>query len=387
MKPKEFDELIRQKFDRNDFEYNPRNWDSLAEELDGRAKKRSLIMWWWMPLAGVAASVALAMGLTTFWQQPERGKVGIAAEHARKFNFKQSELVQTVEVPVAIEPEHKDVQYAKSENKQHTIKAANKEEDMAEHFGISLQNVISYTQISRTKKVELAKTAEVVIPKTKEKKKEATTTEVVYTTFKPEEVRKAPKLTINLSGGVSHGNQNSGFTAGATVRRMINDKVFVEGDVAFASSNNTQDIPDVKYVYGKPGLSKSTATDANKPTVVPQPIAVPYVRTASYNLSYALVSPSIGYKIIKKISIAAGPDFQQVLADNRPAPSTTDHGTLQQAPLFDIGFTGKTEYSITRGIKAGVSYRKGINNVLTPMGKFIDRDYLQFQVKCAIFNK
>jgi len=53
MKPKEFDELIRQKFDQNDFEYNPASWDRLEDQLDGRAKKRSIIMWWLMPVAGI----------------------------------------------------------------------------------------------------------------------------------------------------------------------------------------------------------------------------------------------------------------------------------------------------------------------------------------------
>ena len=40
------------------------------------------------------------------------------------------------------------------------------------------------------------------------------------------------------------------------------------------------------------------------------------------------------------------------------------------------------------GLRANeVLYRKGINNILTPMGKYIDRDYVQFQVRCTIFNK
>ncbi len=40
MKPREFDDLIRQKFDRSDFEYNPRSWDKLEDQLDGRLAHR-----------------------------------------------------------------------------------------------------------------------------------------------------------------------------------------------------------------------------------------------------------------------------------------------------------------------------------------------------------
>jgi hypothetical protein len=77
-----------------------------------------------------------------------------------------------------------------------------------------------------------------------------------------------------------------------------------------------------------------------------------------------------------------------MLADNRPVVSAAlDRDNIQSAPLLDIGLIAKTEYSVSRNVKAGLSYRKGMNNVLTLMDKYIDRDYLQFQVKCAVFNK
>jgi len=87
------------------------------------------------------------------------------------------------------------------------------------------------------------------------------------------------------------------------------------------------------------------------------------------------------------MSIAAGPDFQQMLVDNRPAASETDRGTIQVAPTFDVGFVGKTEYAVTQRVKAGVSYRKGINGVISMSDKYIDRDYIQFQMRCTIFNR
>jgi hypothetical protein len=60
---------------------------------------------------------------------------------------------------------------------------------------------------------------------------------------------------------------------------------------------------------------------------------------------------------------------------------------VEVMPLFDVGVVGKTEYALTKHVKAAVAYRKGINNVLTPMDKYIDRDYLQVQVRYSIFNR
>ena len=65
MKAREFDELVRQKFDQDDFAYNPAHWDQLAEELDGRKTKRRTLFMWWAPLIGVAASMAIALGAST----------------------------------------------------------------------------------------------------------------------------------------------------------------------------------------------------------------------------------------------------------------------------------------------------------------------------------
>jgi hypothetical protein len=110
-------------------------------------------------------------------------------------------------------------------------------------------------------------------------------------------------------------------------------------------------------------------------------------RNISYNLNYAQMSPSVGIKIIKRISIGAGPDFQQMIGGNRPAASPLDHGNIQEAPSFDVGMTAKTEYTVTKKIRAGVYYRKGINDLISPSDRYINRDYLQFQLKWVIFNK
>lgn len=389
MKPREFDELIRQKFDQNDFEYNPRNWERLEDQLEGRAKKRSIMMWWLMPLAGVAASVALALGISAMWRQAATGNAGVA-EFAQSFHYEHKQPLQDPQGAIqyatdAVMQKDKTIAH-KNKKAIHTLNAHNKDEE----FGINLQNALTFRQTKADKKFNLLLQEEKITKK--DKKKEVAVTPG-YNTFNQEVTKKAPKLTIFLSGGINQGNQNNGYVAGATIRRMVNDKVFIESDVAFASSNNTQTHTDMNpvNVYSKGPAAKTTETtgipDApQKPhlTYVPQAV------TDNYNLSYAQVSPSIGVQIIKRLSVAAGPDFQQALADKRPAPAPVANQPFENVavmPLFDVGFIGKTEYSVTKKVKAQVSYRKGINNILTPMDKFIDRDYLQVQVRWAIFNK
>jgi hypothetical protein len=414
MKPGEFDELFRQKFEQNDFAYNARNWDALSEQLDGRAKKRSMIMWLWLPASGMAASVALALGVTSMlnFGLPNTQNNSESYAHIGKFIEKNS-----TKNPVAMIPYTSPISISQESNK--VSKTNNKrttkqnEKYSGNNIGIKLQNVASNNYAVNSKNATGKGNAETTIypastipdiaitPKTEKKEIAA---KQVMRTFKQDiaTTKKPLNLSVILSGGINQGNQNSGYMAGATVRKMINDKVYVESDVAFATSANSQrtlymsyDNPGITSANGGQGSFASKPTAASKTTniesgtIAPDnsPIGVLKTQDISYNLYYAQITPGIGYKVMKRMSIGMGPDFQKMLVDNRPATSDVDRGNLQVAPSFDVGFVGKTEYALTQRVKAAISYRKGINGVINPSDKFIDRDYVQFQMRCTIFNR
>jgi len=389
MKPKEFDQLVRQKFDQNEFEYNPRNWDKLAEQMDGRAKKRSVLMWWLMPVAGVAASVALAMGVAPVMQQRTSNagnEVARVQQHQpvsrshKAAPAAQQAVAYTDAQPTAVASSHRHT-------KKETKTTANEE------FRISYNNAIGNVSKNNNKATVQAKKEEVA--KTDKKKNiDLAANEEVINTFTPANAPRVPRTSIILLGGVNSGSQGKGYSAGASIRRMVSDKVYIEGDIAFVNSTNVQAIGHVDNYSIAIGGGNPSTNNAAKTTDGPEtPVVKDYftprqVTNISYSQNYAQVTPCIGYKITKRASIGAGPDFQQALADNRPALDPTDPVAQKQAPLFDLGLVGKTEYAITKNLKAAVYYRKSINNVLSPgTDKYIDRNYLQFQVKCAIFNK
>ena len=408
MKPKEFDELIKQKFDRNDFAYNPENWDQLAEKLDGRDKKRSLIVWWWIPLAGMAASVALAFGVSSLLRLSAPVNIGGSIAHTQKSNSAQphSFLLEPGMAQNQMGTDDNSIVSGNSHkrninNNPHKKVAGNVPQTNPTYWTeVTLRNALGNTVVVNSKPFDLlSKDAATLVKKDKQ-----IGIDEPVTTFKPDdEVKKAPaKLSVILSGGVNHGNENSGYMAGATIRRMLNNgKMYIESDVAFASSSNTQMTEyAVPQAQAQPVAARTTAArlsqgarttsaspESNKALPAATETDIIEDKNVSYNLYYAQVSPSLGYKVIKKVSIGLGPDFQRMLVDNRPAPSTVDRDVVQVAPLFDIGFIGKTEYALTKKVKAGIYYRKGVNNLITPTDKYIDRDYLQFQVKYTIFNK
>ena len=427
MKPKEFDELIRQKFDQNDFAYKSGNWDSLAEKLEGSAKKRRVIMWWWIPLAGMAASVALAMGSTSLLQHgislPTNAKTELT--HIRK----SSQLAPKAASQTTIEiSSHKEIAYASANNnnsKENNKQDKNKQDkNVSEWFHVRLNQVSLQTAHEQNEGFSFLAGGTNNKVKAQTKKIDVAVKEG-YNTFKQEEetVKKIPTVSITLLGGYNSGGQNTGYTAGAAIRRMLSDKVYIESDVAFTSSSNSESIPNATYnpvsvgnggganisgartsgarttgtgITGARTTGSGTATinserdqnttSNNSNNIVWEPDVKNY--NENYNIYYAQVSPAIGFKIISRVSIAVGPDFQQMLVDKRPAiTDNVDRGNIQVAPGFDIGLMGKTEYALTKRIKAAVSYRRGVNNIFTLTDKYTDRDYMQFQVKYTVFNK
>ncbi len=385
MKPSEFDELVRQKFEQNDFEYNPQNWDLLTRKLEGNAKNRRISLMWWMPLVGVAASVTMAMGITTIIKNAAPESSEIKTE-VSKSETPQSENKKKTELPkLLVDSLNENTANIGIASKKETIIITKSDSNS---IGISMSaftNNYSFTNKKDQKKTFnnydlLAKKEDDNI---KKKIKEQACNKNY--TFKQEETAyKCPKASIIISGGYNYGNLNNGYMIGATARRMINDKVYVESDIAFTSSNNTQRNEYIVYTHGSAARGSSRIAYASDITNVN---GITKVSEQSYNLNYAQVTPSLGYKLMKRMNIGLGPDFQQMLVDNRPEPSKTYKGNIEVAPVFDIGFMAKSEYALSKKIKAAIYYREGINNIITPTNKFIDRNYVQCQIKWAVFNK
>ena len=420
MKPKEFDDLVKQKFEQNDFAYNPAHWDMLAEQMDGKTKKRNIMMWWWAPLAGMAASVALALGVSTVLKMGVPANEGVGMAHVKNIdqrgNAQPAAASYFAEIAQIEAPTEEDIVIPVTDDRQQPTPSAtrtkksntntrkrqpvnnrvavNSNEEDNDGFRIDIQSATGKTIVLNANTGAMKKSEE------EAKNKKLAVTGPIGTFMTEEEetpVKKNHRISVILSGGYNRGAQNTGYMAGATIRKMINDKVYIEGQVAIAGSNNTQSMSyketevirndNMAMNTGRQMNTGRTTKDLNKMPASPTTREVIKQKDVSYDLYYAQVSPSIGYNVMKRMSIGVGPDFQQALSDNRPAPSTAERGTIQVAPLFDIGFIGKTELSVTKKLRAGVYYRKGVNNIITPTGKFIDRDYLQFQVKYTILNK
>ena len=358
MKPKEFDVLVKQKFEENDFEYSPANWQRLEEELDGRGKKRHMFVGWLIPLMGVAASMALAFGVSMVWKGGNNSQ-----SYSQHLSMKVP-AKSTSSNPV-VSPEHIAVQQNPVANNNTTTVAAhstyarkapkNNAAEVLENTAAVLKEpttALASTQTLNSNTPNPVFTFNVADSLFNKKKKKPNTG-IAINTFR-NDIKLPPKL-------------DNGTTSSSYARSSVNGSGFAAKNT-LTSKNSSAGDPSTDVL---PGGSTGVIKVANR----------------QYNLYYAQVTPSIGYKIIKRMSIGIGPDFQKMLVDGRPQASTIDRGNIKEAPMFDVGLMGKTEFAFTKNIKAAVYYREGINDIVTPTNKYIDRSYLQLQLKCTILNK
>ncbi len=399
MKPREFDDLVRQKFDQGHFEYNPGNWERLETKMEGQPKKKSVVIWW-LPLMAIAAAVTVSMGFATYMKQAEPILPGLHDAVAASEHKKHADLPYKSAGIVTDEPVVADVPEDQASGTE-TLATANEKEsiknDDAPHIDPSYLMSDSHFGKSARKLAECAKELQHQVGLAKEnskgKRKVDPSVELVCGTFADETVAPNGKpATVSLSGGLNMGNKTSGFTLGATGRKMVGARVYVEGDIALISSNNTQKTAYVSdpgtYASAKMSSAgtRTTTGDGVLSSQAGATQGVVVVADKAFNMYYAQVTPTIGYQLAKRFSVGIGPDFQQALSDTRPTPSTLDRNNVQVAPMFDMGVMGKAELIMNDRFRAALLYREGMNNLVTPMNKYVERNYMQVQIKYTVFR-
>jgi hypothetical protein len=390
MKPEEFDKLLRQKFDDGSFEYNPENWGYLMNRLNEKPKK-NVVMLWWTPVIGIAASFSLSMGIAGFMKHM-RNPLPATSAHIVAHNRRENNASrQHGTLPIL-----RLVKHTAMKKKIPTDNSVVLSEHDESGLGIKICNIPTpdtkhFLTASQVGKNKCSKMPEDTAG-CKKRMKPLLHPQPLVTFKEPDaEVPSIPKNSILLGGGLSQGNSNSGFSIGASARHMITDKVYIESDIAFTTANNMQ---ATKYLDKSAGIesrlgASSSKTSEDVGNVAPILPTQGVIKTANqnYQMLFAQVTPTLGYKFASRFSAGVGPDFQQALADNRPALSTVDRENMAVAPLFDVGIMAKAEVNITTRLKAAFFYREGINNIITPMNKYTDRNYMQFTVRYAVYNK
>jgi hypothetical protein len=368
MKPKEFDELIRSKFDEGEFAYSPAQWGKLEERMDGKPGKRRGVIWLsltaFATVGSVAASLAMVFSVAAFLYQKETPVAMVQKPHADMTNVPAKPVqAYAYDVPAAtpVATEEKVAAVTNTKTIMPTVVVA------------------AATPVPQA-----------TLQETVKKVTEQETTNKPYYTFNtyevPEKADVNRKVVISVAGGFNYGSSISGYSIGATGKKMLGDRLYIEGDVAIVNSNASQ-----KNEYSVPVPARNVSTRTTSATggtgdVIPASSTGTVIQQTNNNAYYAQLTPTVGYRVYKSLSIGVGADMQKLLQDNKSADGTRTDGVKDIAP-YDFGFVAKTECALSKKVKAGIYYRQGVSNALMPGNNYLDRNYVQVQFKYTILNK
>jgi len=371
MNKNEFDRLLNEKFDQHEFAYNHAGWEKLASQLPAKRSAR-VLPFSWLKVTGVAAALAITLGgVALYYQSQSNPKEAIAVKGPTSQPIIPSSNQPTVE---SINTTDEEVLSAPSVNK--TSIAARPSRNQKEQ-PISEQNSTSptttNTELERNIEPNLAGMSEPILRQKSEavtllpekKSSPAFNDPFIDPVFEPK-TKSAEKTFFSLTGGMNYGSMNTGYTAGINAKQKLGKKVYLEGDLA---------------VLGNRAQQTFTQQQQQASLLMKAPIDY---RDA--NLVYVAFNPSIGYQLLKKVSVGVGADVQRMV-NGDDLLVQIDEETEKTIPGTDLGLTGKTEVSVSKRLKAGVLYREGINNFLNGGSKFFDRSYLQVQLKLTILDR
>ncbi|MGN6568463.1 MAG: hypothetical protein ACTHJ0_10945, partial [Flavipsychrobacter sp.] len=188
----------------------------------------------------------------------------------------------------------------------------------------------------------------------------------------------AAKMVLPVTGNIS----SSASATSVTSRASFSNKLYA---MPVAAGNNAAR----RYAGAKMASSGSSSSERIVETAPTPAAATVQEREVNYNLYYAQVTPTLGYNIHKKISVGVGADVQRLLLNETSTNSSSDASQVstREVPAFDLGLVGKAECALSSTIKAGVSYRQGMNNVIAPNANYLDRNYVQVQLKFLLLRK
>lgn len=402
MNDKDFDNLIREKFEKSSLKKSVDGWEQLSKRLPSKLHQQK----WLTPFRLVAALlllIGLSAGVLLFTKNdyPLSETIGIAPRlgssvavatqtpprinaavtnkpQNREINLKQSSRATSLTVIKPLRPllngksfgSFKDpvavVQYPAQLSDQTTNDRTYFLKNNSSAVTVpSDKLVFDKGPLKKTLSEEPTRNPFLSFVKPGESANTATSTIAAN----------SQNTSIDINGGMNYGRLNTGYSVGVSASHSFKNRLFIEGAVAFLYNNQAPDISN----YPGP------ATTPSRPSsFVSNSATSPSLQTIP-SFYYLQINPSIGYKVNKVLSVSVGGDLQERIAD------MSQNGTAVVSPRFDpkiipqldLGYTGKATFSINPKIETAILFRNGLNNLLQSQSiyPYFNRQYFELQLK------
>lgn len=419
MDTNDFDVLLRKKFDQEELPFKAEAWEKMAAQLSVQKATRPRLIPIWKIASGVAASVAIAVvSVLLFRQSEQKAYVRTGETAAKAANTTvtanvaapapaapSAAIAKTVNTAAVASVAHITRAHAIVQYRQAAMQAA---ATPAQQPAATGEHLPVFAESSEQKQITAE---EVIVAKPQEKTKSANSSLLLSNgritdwenefSITDEQSASRAKSSFGLTGGVNYGSQNSGYMVGVNARRSLGERLFLEGAVALVNNNQMRNVSSTGTTLSTDNSPAAITTSNAAPpaSIKPSGAASMQVQnetqasstskgsvstttsTRKDNLYYLQVMPTVGYYLNKKISLGVGADVQRLLQDNEEL--NKEVATDKRLPATDLGMVGRIEYAVTPTVKAGLSYREGMNGLIDN-GQYMSRRYVQLQFSWSL---
>lgn len=388
----DFDNTLKQKIESEELAYNPAHWNQVAAQLPTannvvpfKSPKR-IIPW----AVGVAAALAIILS-TVILLNKNYDNAPVIADQNKNLPTKNGVSNEPINNAPAIQAPDTNTASVSNQNNLAIKKSGATPSNPSSKLPFSNQHNIISSQDNNAINTPLETNTPKVAAQDNHQPEQSvrispppSATDDRYANNYPPSIlalnnshQTEGRTSVGIGGGVNYGNFKTGVTFGISARQYIGKKVFVDGTVAMNVNQgnnmlNASQNTAASFVAGRPAGARGRPANATSD-----------VQKAK-DFYYIQFNPTIGLKLSKKLSAAAGPDFQQAMRDNATDKTIafSKDGNVKYIPDMDMGITGKLEYSVTPNIQTGVIYREGVNSIVDK--QYFNRRYVQVQLKYTI---
>lgn len=402
MSKNKFDDLLLRKFQEENFPYKKESWDKLAQllppgqQLSGQGlKNRQTQSGKWRVAVGIAAGIAILFSLLLVTGVLNRQAVNEASPVA-KISGPRDVRPETTEGQAPASRTRQALNPALSladEERAETVGPKRLEEGLKTPPATALLELPAKAGAVQSNAAEKTRPEPPVPARSIQQQEEASDAlaqsvsdldkQTYYNSLlpSPEVSAAAPpsRTIVSVGGGVNYGTLNTGYALGVSAKQKVGDRFFVEGSVGMIYNNNARNVADYNTISGFNAAARPSAANAmklNSPALSP-----------IENLYYFQVNPAVGYEIDEQFSVSIGGDLQHLITAHAESPKVQYSAEkVFIFPVLDFGLTGKTEFSISPEIQAGIIYREGLSAWLRsdPGTAYLNRRYIQVQFKYSL---
>lgn len=403
MNIKDFDAKIKEKLEKGGEVQSTPQWDNIAGKINTKKKKRVMLPWLWTVAAALIAFAIWNFGVKNKFKN-SHDIIENPTLSLDQNNIQKEETLKNQEFQ---QEEEKAIQLLENKNTESNTNQTTHKNSFVKH-SFKNNNSSDYPLQSSEEKLnnnnkDFAKQQQINENKTREATRNLDDKDIKSTqaiandsyqdeNYNPyysaslqnqyfEENNSLPDFSLGVNAGIQYGNQQAGYSLALNARQNISDKFYVEGSVGMVFSDNSN------QVIGLPTSISHVPTSAIPVKNAMKRSAINHI--SNVNTFYLEFSPSIGYRLFDFLSISTGPDIQHLMNYKQNENQfnfyafQTD-GTVGLIPNTDWGIKAQTELDLSKNLKAGLSYRQGLNNINnTSSMQKINRNYIQLQFKYA----